>query len=102
MKNSSRKFTLALVAMGLCLATGGLTLVIPGITAAIETMVGGIIGVYALYCGGNVGSKWAFGKQLAAGLSGGLPVSAGCSKGCECCKADSGCCECCSVCKEAG
>ena len=37
---------------------------LPGVAAQLGTAVGGILGVLALYLGGNVASKWGYGNTM--------------------------------------
>lgn len=36
---------------------------IPGLVAALDVTVGGLVAVYAIYCGANVGNKFNVGKS---------------------------------------
>ncbi len=55
----SRKMWIGtLTAVGI-MAGGALAAWIPAFLPAYDTFVGGLLGAYAIYCGGNVGAKVA-------------------------------------------
>lgn len=56
---SSRKFYLAIVNSVLIVGCGALGGVWPGFVSSLSTVITGIVTVYAVYCGANVGTKFA-------------------------------------------
>lgn len=66
-----RKYRLAIISMFVLLGGFGLAGLNPAFAAVYAELVTAILGINALYYGGNVGNKWVIGK------SGGLSLSAG-------------------------
>jgi hypothetical protein len=58
MKYNSRKFWLSLITSGLIVGTGVLAGTILAVGAHVPVVVGGLLTVYGIYCGGNVATKW--------------------------------------------
>jgi len=59
---NGRKFTMGLICILVVLAGFALTLVSPILTKVYVDLVGGVVGVYLVYCGGNVSNKWVLSK----------------------------------------
>jgi hypothetical protein len=64
LRNSSRKYKLALIA--LVLVTGGWIVsgTVPGLAQMFSELITGIMGILMLYFTGNVGNKFVVGKTL--------------------------------------
>lgn len=60
---ASRKYKLALLSILLIILVGLLTVNLPAFVPALDTVVGGIIAIFGIYGGVNLGQKWVTGKQ---------------------------------------
>jgi hypothetical protein len=56
------------------IACAGLCAYVPALIPLFDTMVGGLIGVFALYAGANVGAKHVLKKTVQAPVEGSPPV----------------------------
>lgn len=63
----SRKFWFAVLTQFCILATALLSTAIPSLQPLYATIVGGVTGVFALYLGGNVSTRWVHGKLSSVG-----------------------------------
>jgi len=59
---SEEKFILGVIVGVLMVGAWGLTAVFPGLQTNLSTIVGGLTGVYGIFCGGHVTQKWVEGK----------------------------------------
>lgn len=62
---SSRKLQLGMYSLLLIFASGLLAALNPIFLTIIPVMVSGFVGIFAIYCGGNVANKHVVGKILS-------------------------------------
>lgn len=61
-----RKYTMGMICMLMVLSGFALATTNPILTKVFAELVGGIVGIYMVYCGGNVGNKAVLGKWQGA------------------------------------
>ena len=65
--HNSRKLHLAVLTQLSILGSALLSTQIPSLQPLYSTLVGGLTGIFALYLGGNVGTRWVHGKLASVG-----------------------------------
>lgn len=63
---AGRKYRLAILCLLFILAAFGLATMNPILLKVFAEVVGGIVGIYIVYCGGNVATKGVLGKWQGA------------------------------------
>lgn len=61
-----RKYRMAMILILVILAAFALCIMNPVLASVFGEVVGGLVGIYIVYCGGNIGSKIALGKYQGA------------------------------------
>ena len=73
-KRNGRKYRMGILFALMILACAGLCTINPILVKVFAEVVGGIVGIYIVYCGGNVANKAVLGKWQGARIEGGVQL----------------------------
>jgi len=58
MNAAGRKYKLALVSLLVIFSSFVLSGLVPGFVSIFEELIGGVVAILVVYCGGNITNKW--------------------------------------------
>jgi len=73
-KRNGRKYKMGILFALMILALAGLCTVNPILVKVFAEVVGGIVGIYIVYCGGNVANKAVLGRWQGAQIDASIKV----------------------------